>query len=261
MVNQYSELTNQIRELVENQPDEGILNYLISYLKHPSTVVRLQAVEALGYTRNSGAIEALVDTMRHDADLAVQAAAAQSLGIIGHVSATPALAEMLRGDISHPSEVKVRWAAAQALSFIGDPNAVDVLVEAFTKDYGRFEEQASEIREAARDALVSIGEESVVDKLIALWCKPILHPIEDIDLFIRNEMITAFSQIESPKALDFLLTLAHHDHPVVRESVMSALTYPQDPRIVPILTEALNDGDSYVRDAAEFSLQRLGKHL
>jgi len=49
--------------------------------------------------------------------------------------------------------------------------------------------------------LVSIGEQSVVNKLIELWGKPSLHPVEDIDLFIRHEMITAFSQLENPKAL------------------------------------------------------------
>jgi len=55
--------------------------------------------------------------MRHDVDLGIQAAAAQSLGIIGNVSATPALAELLQSDIRQSGEVKVHWAAAQSLSF------------------------------------------------------------------------------------------------------------------------------------------------
>jgi HEAT repeat protein len=99
-----------------------------------------------------------------------------------------------------------------------------------------------------------------VNKLIELWGKPILHPIEDIDLFIRHEMITAFSQLENLKALNFLLALAHHDHPIVREAVMSSLAYAQDSRVIEVLTQALTDSDSFVRDAAEFSLQRLGRY-
>jgi HEAT repeat protein len=259
-VNHYNELTTQIRDLVDNKRGDDLRKYLSDCLQHTKVVIRLQAAEALGYTRNTHAITALVDAMRQDVDYSVKVAAAQSLGIIGNVMATPYLIEVLDDNILQAAEIKLHWAAAQALSFIGDPNAAEALVDALTHDYGTFEEQASEIREAARDALVSIGGENVVVRLIELWGKSPLHPVEDIDLGIRHEMITAFSQIENTTALDFLLGLARHDHPIIREMVMSVLTYPQDPRIVPILTGALKDSDSYVRDAAEFSLQRLGKY-
>src|SRR5712675_35820 len=51
-VNQYHELTTQIRELTENEQDEDVLNFLIDHLQRRLLAVRLQAVEALGYTRS-----------------------------------------------------------------------------------------------------------------------------------------------------------------------------------------------------------------
>src|SRR5689334_16274602 len=107
MANQYGELTNQIRELADNEQSDEVLHYLVDRLKHPNVAVRLQAAEALGYTGNPDAIAALIDAMRDDMDYGVQAGAAQSLGIIGSTLATSALGEVLQKDILQAGEVKV----------------------------------------------------------------------------------------------------------------------------------------------------------
>ncbi|MBA3870958.1 MAG: HEAT repeat domain-containing protein, partial [Anaerolineae bacterium] len=207
-VNKYNDLTTQIRELADNEQAEDILLFLMGHLQHIKVLVRLQAVEALGYTRNTGAISPLVDAMEHDSDNGVKAAAAQSLGIIGNILATPFLVEVLQSEMRSPSEAKVRWMSAEALSFIADPSAIDPLLEALSRNYTPFEKEASDIREAARDALVSINGEVVTDKLIELFGKPILHSLDYIDESIRHEIIMGLGQIDRLKALNFLLTLA-----------------------------------------------------
>ncbi|MBA3874989.1 MAG: HEAT repeat domain-containing protein, partial [Anaerolineae bacterium] len=62
------------------------------------------------------------------------------------------------------------------------------------------------------------------------------------------------------KALNFLLTLAHHENDELRASVMTGLSYYQDARVIETLTNALTDIDPSVRDGAAFYLQRMGRY-
>lgn len=258
-INDYQAITNRIRELAAEGNHDDVLYYLIECLRHPNSVVRLQAISALGYTGRAAAVYPLANLMQNDSSFDVKAAVAQSLGLLSSRFATGTLVEILQSEMLHPGEAKVRFACAQALSFIADPDAVDALFEAFTRDYGSFEPRMSDLREALRDALVSIGSEEVVEQLISLWTKPKLHPTAHVDEAIRLEMIIAFGQIENTSAFDFLLTLACHESPVIREAVMSSLAYHNDDCTLKALTDALNDLDPNVRESAEFSLRRLGK--
>ncbi len=258
-INDYQALTNGIRELAATSADDDVLYFLIECLRHPNSVVRLQAISVLGYTGRAAAVYPLANLMQNDSSFDVKAAVAQSLGLLQSRFATETLVEVLQSEMLHPGEAKVRFACAQALSFIADPNAVAPLFSAFTRDYGAFEPRVSDLREALRDALVSIGSEAVVDQLVMLWQKPKLHPIDSVDGLMRLEMIIAFGQIEKPRALDFLLTLARHNNPVIREAVMSSLAYHHDDRSLQSLNDGLTDADAAVRESAEFSLRRLGK--
>ncbi len=257
-INDYQALTNQIRELATTADDE-VLYYLIECLRHPNSVVRMQAISVLGYTGRAAAVYPLANLMQNDSSFDVKAAVAQSLGLLGSRFATGTLVEVLQSEMLHPGEVKVHFACAQALSFIADPDALVPLLEAFTRDYGSYEPRVADLREALRDALVSIGSEAVVEQLIALWNKLKLHPLNTVDEAIRLEMIIAFGQIEHPRTFDFLLTLAHHENPVIREAVMSALSYHNDERAIQALNNALADKEAVVRESAEFALRRLGR--
>jgi HEAT repeat protein len=258
-IQSYQSLTSQIRDLAEGA-DEAVLNCLVTYLQHTNGMVQSQAIAALGYTGSAAAVEPLVMMMRQSTSYDTQAALAQSLGLLGSRSATTAMVEFLQSEMRHKGEAKVRFACAQALSFIADPMAVDPLIGTLTRDYGDFEPYVADLREAARDALVSINTEAVVDRLIDVWQLPQIHPVEAMEESIRSEIVTAFGQLGEAKALEFLLSLAHHQDSLIREMVMSALAYRRDESAVEVLLNALGDGDADVRDAAAFSLQRLGKY-
>lgn len=258
-IQSYQSLTSQIRDLAEGA-DDAVLNCLVSYLQHTNGVVQSQAIAALGYTGNPAAVEPLVMMMWQSESYDTQAAVAQSLGLLGSLSATTSLVELLQFEMRHKGEAKVRFACAQALSFIADPAAVDPLIETLIRNYGAFEPHVADVREVARDALVSINTEGVVDRLIEIWAQPQIHPNEAVEESIRNEIVTAFGQLGEPKALEFLLSLARHQDSLIREMVMSALSFRRDESAVEVLMTALKDSDSDVRDAATFSLQRLGKY-
>lgn len=258
-INDYQALTNQIREVVATTTEDEVLYYLIECLRHPNSVVRLQAISVLGYTGRAAAVDPLANLMQNDSSFDVKAAVAQSLGLLNSRFATGTLVDVLQSEMLHPGEVKVHFACAQALSFIADPDALVPLLEAFTRDYGSYEPRIADLREALRDALVSIGTESVAEHLITLWKKPKLNPLNTVDEAIRLEMIIALGQIEHPLAFDFLLTLARHANPLIREAVMSALSYHNDDRAIQALTEALSDKETVVCESAEFALRRLGR--
>lgn len=258
---QYYASEKGIKSLVENCEDEAILQYLTQCLDHPNKYVRSGAFKALGLTRNTKAISALVDKMQHDIDLENRVNAAHALEIMRSSLATAPLMEIISGELENADEAELWWTCANALSAIGDPSSVDALIEALARDYGMFEHEASDIRKSINWALVSIGGEEVIDKLITLWARPQIHPRDYQDEDIRSDIIHDLGQIHHSKAIDFILAQRHHENSYLRQSVVIALSHwPDDARTMPALIEALADDDSSVRESAERSLQNLGNN-
>ena len=260
VMDQYYVSEKGIKSLVEYCSDEDVLQYLIQCLEHANKRVRSEAFDALGLTRNIKALPILINKMQHDSDIENRVDAAHALELMRSGLATAPLIEIISGELENADEAELWWTCANALSAIADPSSIDALIAALTRDYGMFEHEASNIRESVNGALISIGGEEVVDKLIALWAKPQIHPMDYKDEGIRSEIIHNLGQIHHPKAIDFILAQIHHENSYLRESVVIALSHwPDNTRAIQTLTEARADGDSSVRDAAEFSLQRLGK--
>ncbi|MEP7357644.1 MAG: HEAT repeat domain-containing protein, partial [Anaerolineales bacterium] len=128
---------------------------LIAALEHPSTVVRLHVAEVLGDLRNPQVPLALIAHLADTAEFPnVRHAAAQALGKIGDLAATPALIAA-----AEQADFWVRFAAVEALGRLGDPRAVAPL--------GRLLHEDPWMRAAIVEALGNIGQVEAVPDLAA----------------------------------------------------------------------------------------------
>ena len=100
---------------------EAALSSLIAALTHAEWLVRLHAVEALGKTRSSEAVDPLLSVLFNDQDRAVREDAVRSLGQIGDARALEFLVTAMK-------EPGLRPLAIEALGRIGDRRAVPVLI-------------------------------------------------------------------------------------------------------------------------------------
>lgn len=159
------------------QPDvEGA----IGLLKSPDSQVRQMVAYLLGQTRDSRAIEPLIDALQ-DEHVGVRGAAANALGTIGDPSAIPYLKPLLK----HPNpqlvvwaafaltrlgqdqfsrlvtalanpDVDVRRSAVLAMQQLGDQRAIEPLLSLRHDDARRFEDDST-VGEAVTKALILLG--------------------------------------------------------------------------------------------------------
>lgn len=101
---------------------EAALSSLLAALTHTEWMVRLHAVEALGKTRSSEAVDPLLSVLFNDQDRAVREDAVRSLGQIGDAHALEFLVTAMK-------EPGLRPLAIEALGRIGDRRAVPVLID------------------------------------------------------------------------------------------------------------------------------------
>jgi len=153
------------------------VNDLVQQLKNEDLLIRLNAIMALGETRDARAVEPLISTLR---DESCACTAATSLVKIGKPAVEPLIAAlkdekpivrrnaaMALGGIKDVSAVKplifalkdkdltVRWNAAKALGEIKDASAVEPLIEA-QKD------ESPIVRKNAAMALRDMGKSEAV---------------------------------------------------------------------------------------------------
>lgn len=167
---------------------------------HGDWLVRLHAVEALGKTKSSLAVEPLLSLLFNDHDSAVREDAIRALGDIGDPQAVEYLLTVMK-------EPGLRILAIDALGRIGDRRAVPMLIAAAQgvtpPDHMRAVsgcgDQWTEDRmaqAAAVRALGMVGDESALPTLVAA-----LH-----STFTRAEAAAALAQYRS-KAIPLLLPL------------------------------------------------------
>lgn len=159
------------------QPDvEGA----IGLLKSPDAQVRQMVAYLLGQTRDSRAIEPLIDALQ-DEHVGVRGAAANALGNLGDQSAVPYLKPLLKHTnpqlvvwasfaltrlgqdhfgklivaLQNP-DVDVRRSAVLAMQQLGDQRAIEPLLTVYHDDARRFEDDST-VGEAATKALILLG--------------------------------------------------------------------------------------------------------
>ena len=113
----------------EEESAGGQTNALITLLESPDPKVREHAATALGKSRDSRAVPALVGGLG-DENASVREHVAVALGNIGDKSALPALAKIATTD----SSSRVREHTASAIGRIGGTDAYDVLVDVYNSD-------------------------------------------------------------------------------------------------------------------------------
>ena len=89
--------------------------------------LREDAARALGMYASDEVVDILLDVLERDDDLAVRAAAVQSLGLSSSARSASALIEILRDSTEHAS---LQAEAAEALAHVQQQDVVDVLIDA-----------------------------------------------------------------------------------------------------------------------------------
>jgi HEAT repeat protein len=138
---------------------------------HGDWLVRLHAVEALGKTKSSLAVEPLLSLLFNDHDSAVREDAVRALGEIGDPQAVEHLFTVMR-------EPGLRTVAVEVLGQIGDPRAVPVLIDVVTgasspevtrtvASCGDHWNEEAITQGAAARALGAIADERAIPSLVA----------------------------------------------------------------------------------------------
>jgi HEAT repeat protein/beta-lactamase regulating signal transducer with metallopeptidase domain len=243
---------------------ESIVGALSEALRDPVASVRQAAVEALGNTRDSVAVRALMEVLRTDESPVVRRSAAWSLGQIADEVAIPALTEALTRD----RDVEVRKNAASALGSIDNPRATAALTQALERD------TETSVRVNAAEALSEIADPAAADALIRVLDRDddadvrravieAIHHIEgvravpavsralrDADAEVRRAAAEALGSMEDTDAVPALMAAARDAEPEVRRAVISSLGSLSDRRAVATFTAALSDTDVEVRREA-----------
>jgi HEAT repeat protein len=225
--------------------------------------VRAEAARTLGILGERKALPKLVDLLR-DSNGFVRAAAAEALGRLGDRSATSALIGVLTGDIkqSAPASdqdglvigtqpgplpeiakmkvIEEKIIAAKALGDIRDPASVDSLIERGLKA------EDAGLRAESAVSLGKIGEPRAIEPLEAA-----VRP------YYQAAPADADGITIATGPIDEKVRLMKEKESRVRASVAWALGQIGDANAKEILTHAVNDENSLVRDAAAEALAKI----
>ena len=220
---------------------DSAIGALADALRDPVPSVRQAAAEALGSTKDSVAVRALMEVLRSDESPPVRRAAAWSLGEIGDAQAIPALTEALARD----RDTEVRKNAASALGDIDNPRATPALMTALERD------AEASVRIEAAEALASIEDPAAIDVLIRVLDR-------DDDPGVRRAVIEAIDNMEGARAVPAVSRALRDANAEVRRAAAEALGSMDDNDAVPPLMAVARDADNEVRRAVIHALGNLG---
>jgi HEAT repeat protein/beta-lactamase regulating signal transducer with metallopeptidase domain len=214
---------------------------LAEALRDPVASVRQAAAQALGGTRDSIAVRALMEVLRSDESAAVRRSAAWALGEIADAAAIPALADALTRD----RDAEVRRNAASALGSIDNPRATPALTQALERD------AEVSVRKQAAESLANIEDPGAIDALIRALDR-------DDDPGVRRAVIEAIDNLEGARAVPAVSRALRDDNVEVRRAAAEALGSMDDRDAVPPLMAAARDANAEMRRAVVQSLGNLG---
>lgn len=197
--------------------NDSDMDHLIASLQAPNIGERMRAIQALGDSRDSRAIQPLVASLAEDAVM-LRTAAVNALVMMGDL-ATNALIGALRD-----GEDLLRIGAAKTLGTIGTARASHALQHALHDPNNR-------VRALAAEGLGTIGDPQSVDALV--------EALEDSDWQVVVRAITALGKLRAEKGVVPLtqLVLMHHD--MIRQMAVWALGEIRDARAIPCILQAL----------------------
>lgn len=229
------------RRAEQSSPDRATtIGALAEALRDPVASVREAAAQALGATRDSVAVRALIEVLRSDESAVVRRSAAWALGELSDAAAIPVLSEALTRD----RDAEVRRNAASALGSIDSPQGTPALIQALERD------AEVSVRIQAAESLSSIEDQSSIDALIRSLDR-------DDDPGVRRAVIDAIDHLESARALPAVSRALRDANVEVRRAAAEALGSMDDRDAVPALINAARDADAEVRQAVINSLGNL----
>ncbi len=212
------------------------LTPLISALKDPSSIVRIQAVWAVAELAGVDGIEA-IETVFENSDPAVCRTAIDALVNIGGGRAVRVILKALSD-----SDPDVQQAAVDALKEIKTPDLISPLI-------GILADRQRSARQAAVTVLTDIGTAAA----------PALYEaLSDENPLVRQAAASVLGRIKPSGALAPLIAATRDRVPHVRRIAALAIGRFSDRRAVSPLVALLKDGAVEVRQAAARSLGTLG---
>ncbi len=194
---------------------------LLTALTHTEWLVRLHAVEALGKTRSSAAVDPLLSILFNDQDTAIREDTIRALGLIGDSRALDFLQVALK-------EPGLRPLAVEAMGQIGDRRAVPLLINILE---GR--DRPAESREVA-----GCGDR---------W---------DEEMVTLGAAVRALGVLADEAAIPSLLKALHHT--VTRADAATALTRYGSKVVSPLLTMMKQEGDENLQFYIKDTLAKVG---
>jgi HEAT repeat protein len=256
--------------------DEVLRELGILLRKEKDDMVREQALSSLGDMEDVLGLDIIIESIEngsqvHHALSAIKKIVSINKGKTELSKAIPSLVEML------DSEKKaIRKDAALVLGEIGDPVAVPYLIP-LMNDEDIF------VRGDAVQALGRIGNEEAVkalidvyfgeDQIIGAKIEDVLAEVNNPEAFpllielvkkqsnpfiIRSCAAHGLGNIGDPRAIPVLVEALNDENPFVRSQVAEALGNIRDASAIPVLIRILKDEDSKVREMAAGALGKIG---
>jgi HEAT repeat protein/beta-lactamase regulating signal transducer with metallopeptidase domain len=215
--------------------DRRAVEPLIANLKTSEAEARQGAAWALGKLRDRSSVEPLILLLK-DESSDVRHAAAWSLGEIGDRRAVEPLTAALED-----RDEDVRAVAAKSLSLINRHSDNENNGDDYSKNQA-LTENLKKTQENARAQLVPSVDDTEV--------KPLLDALEDEDVYVRDEAITALGRLGDKRAVEPLIVLLRDQNVYIRDNAITALGQIGDRRAVEPLIATLQDRNVYIRDNA-----------
>jgi HEAT repeat protein len=184
----------------------------------------------------SNAVEVLVPALPMLEDASFRTAA-RALGRIGSASALPHLLPYL-----HTGNAEEATAVAEALGQIGDAKAFEPLLELLQRP-------EAAVRQAAVGALSSIGHAALRDRLPELLDSPLA--------FVRESAARIAGYLGYRECMEQLLALCNDPEDSVRRAALEHLVYLNDPAVLGALREGLHATSATTRAAAVRAIARI----
>ncbi len=209
--------------------DDRSLDLLIQALQDSVYEVKVAAIHSLGKTKNRRAIAPLLSFLDEYAGWVEREAVQEAIQrIVGNTCPK----ELLDG--AYHEKRNARKLALKQIGKCKTKDAVSILFEAI-------HDSVSDVREVALSALSLRKEPRIADSLIAAI--PSMGS-DDRIIFTLREM----NKVEP------LLKNAKNPNDTIRSGVLQALQQMEDPRIEPIMLQALQDGNPSIRAQAVYGL-------
>ncbi len=197
--------------------NDSDMEQLITSLQAPSTGERMQAIQALGKSRDTRAISPLIAALS-DKVVILRTAAVSALTAIGEPAADALIMAL------HEDDDLVRTGAAKILGVIGGTRVSQALQIALKDDNNR-------VRALAAEGLGTIGDQSAVDAL--------LEALHDADKQVVVRVVTALGKLRAVEAVEPLIRLVMTHRDMLRHMAVWALGQIGDARAISAILQAL----------------------